>query len=280
MVALMASREPVSVAVITLDEERNLARCLQSVRWADEIVVVDAGSRDATAAVARRHGARFVVEPWRGFAAQKNLALSLAAGPWVLLLDADEWLGPDGAKEIQNALVSPTADAYALNRLNAFSGGFAPRALSPDWQVRLLRKGRGRFTGARVHERLELDEGCRVARLRCRLYHLTCRSLGEYVEKMNRYTDLAARGMGERGKRAGVGSVLLHGLAAFLKPYVLRGGFLDGMRGLLASATAAYAAALKYGKLWELSRSADPRFLALVPPTPEDPQPELPDQSG
>lgn len=280
MVARVASRESISVAVITLDEERNLARCLESVRWADEIVVVDAASRDRTAEVARRYRARFVVEPWRGFGAQKNLALSLAEGPWVLLLDADEWLGPEGAKEIEEALASPAADAYALNRLNAFSGGFAAHALSPDWHVRLLRKGCGRFSGDPVHERLELDEGCRVARLRCRLYHLTCRSLREYVEKMNRYTDLAARGMHERGKRAGAAGLVLHALAAFLKPYVLRGGFLDGTRGLLAGATSAYAAVLKYGKLWELSRPADPRFVALVAPTPEDPRPELPVQSG
>lgn len=275
----MARPAAVSVAIIALDEERNLGRCLQSVAWAGEIVVVDGGSRDRTVEIARRYGARVVVEPWRGFAAQKNLALSLASSPWVLSLDADEWLGPDGAEAIAEAVSVPRADAYALNRLNAFSGGFASRALSPDWQVRLFRKDRGRFVGEWVHERLALDPGCRVARLPCRLYHLTCRSLADYVAKMNRYTDLSARGLLARGRRVGPAGLLFHAVAAFLKPYLLRGGFLDGTRGLLASATAGYAAALKYGKLWELTRPADPGFLALVPPTAEDPRPDLPPQS-
>ncbi len=276
----MSRREPLAVAVITLDEERNLARCLESIRWAEEIVVVDAGSADGTAEVARRYGARFVVEPWHGFVAQRNLALSLCSHPWVLVLDADEWFGAEGAEEIVMALENPRADAYAFRRLNAFAGGFVPRALSPDWQIRLFRRERGRYAGERVHERLDLVPGSRVERLTSRLYHLTYRSLGEYVARMNRYTDLSARSLRARGRSRGAATLVAHALGAFLKPYVLRGGFLDGMRGLILSVGAGYSAFLKYAKLWELDRAPDPTFTALVTPTPEDPRPDLPPQSA
>ncbi len=276
----MADREPLSVAIITLDEERNLARCLGSVAWADEIVVVDSGSTDRTAAIAAGHGARFVHHPWSGFVEQKNFAVGQCSHLWVLSLDADEWLTSAGADEVRSALAHPTADAYAFNRLSALSGGWLRRTWSPDWQTRLYRKDRGRFVGDRVHESVRMDPGSTTVRLRERLLHLTYRSLHDYVRRMNRYTDLAALSLSEKGRRVPTLRLLLSPPATFLKLYLLRGGFLDGVRGLVASAGSAFYVLLKYAKLWERSRSPEPGFLAATAPTAEDPDPAAAPSAG
>lgn len=270
------SRQPISVAVITRNEANNLARCLQSVAWADEIVVVDSGSTDKTVEIARRHAAKVHVEAWRGFAAQKNVAISLTSNLWVLSLDADEWLGDDGAEEVRRVLERPEAEAYAFNRLNAFSGSFVGRIWSPDWHVRLFRKDRGRFDGGHVHESFRVDAGARVERLDSRLYHLTYRTIREHLERMNRYTDLNARTLRERGKRFSVARMVFSPWVTFVKLYVLRGGFLDGMRGIVVATGSAYSVFVKYAKLWELTRGRDLEFTHLVPSTPEDPDPAVP----
>jgi len=266
----MPKREPLSVAVITLNEERNLGRCLGSVHWAEEIVVVDAGSTDRTLEVAARFGAKIVSHPWPGYVAQKNLAVESTSHPWVLSLDADEWLSEEGAGEVRQVLEQPKADAYAFNRLSAFAGSFLYRTWSPDWQVRLFRKDRGRFAGGQVHERAKMDRSCRIQRLEKRLMHLTYRSLHEYVTRMNRYSDLGAATLRDRGKKPSLSKLLFSPPVTFLKLYVLKGGFLDGMRGLVVSAGSAYSTFLKYAKLWELEHPPDPTFTAMVPPTPED----------
>jgi glycosyltransferase involved in cell wall biosynthesis len=241
----MPVREPLSVAVIARDEQRNLARCLGSVAWAEEIVVVDGGSKDATAEIARRHGARVVFRPWTGFVAQKNFALDQVGQAWVLSLDADEWLSSESSEEVREVLSDPRADAYAFNRLNAFCGAFLQRTWSPDWQVRLFRRGCGRFEGGHVHESFVPRPGTRVARLERRMPHLAYRSLGEYVERMNRYTDLAARSLVERGTGVSAWRMILDPPAAFLKSFVLRGGMRDGTRGFLASAGSSFQVLLK-----------------------------------
>ena len=255
----MATREPLSVAVITLNEEQNLDRCLESVTWADELIVVDSGSTDGTIRIAERHGARVLCEPWRGYVAQKNLSLDSATHTWVLSLDADEWLTEAGAAEVRRALEAPQLDAWAINRRTAFCGAFLRHVWSRDWQVRLFRKDRGRFAGGRVHESVRLTSGSRVGRLRHRLQHLAYRSMHDYVERMNRYTDLAAETLVERGRTAGIMRLLFSPPATFLRCYLLRLGILDGTRGLLVSAGSAYYVLLKYAKLWEASRTETDR---------------------
>lgn len=269
----MPGREPLSVVVITLNEARNLDRCLASVAWADERVVVDSGSTDGTEGIARRHGARFVLHPWEGFAGQKNFAISAAAHPWVLSLDADEWVDADGAAEIRRILESPRAGAYAFDRLSSFCGGFVRHAWSPDRHVRLFRKGTARFEGGHVHESLRIEPGTEVARLSSPLYHLTYRSVREHVDRMNRYTDLAARTLVERGRPFRRSRLFLSPLAAFAKHYAIKGGYRDGVRGFLVAAGAAYYVLLKYAKAWDATRGEDPEFAGRVPPTPEDPRP-------
>lgn len=272
----MPGREPLSVAVITRDEERNLGRCLGSVAWADEIVVVDSGSTDRTVEIARRHGARVRIEPWRGFAAQKNLAIESTRNLWVLSLDADEWIDAAGADEIRGVLEAPGADAYDFDRVSSLCGAFLDHAWRPDRHVRLFRKDRARFEGGHVHESVALAEGARAARLRSPLYHLTYRTIDDYVDRLNRYTGLAARTLRERGRRPGVGRLVVGPPAAFVKHYVVKGGFLDGVRGLIAATGSAFYVFLKYAKAWEAARSRDARFEALVAPNAEDPDPGAP----
>jgi len=272
----MSGREPLSVAVIAHDEEKNLGRCLDSVAWAEDLVVVDSGSTDRTVEIARRHGAAVHVAPWRGFAAQKNLAIERTRHPWVLSLDADEWIDAAGAAEIREVLEAPDADAYAFERVSSFCGAFLRHTWRPDRHVRLFRKDRARFAGGHVHESVALAPGARVADLRSPLYHLTYRSLHDYVERMNRYTSLAARTMHDRGEPFRAGRLVVAPPAAFLKSYVLKRGFLDGFRGLIVAGGSAFYVFLKYAKSWEARRSRDPRFARLVPPTQDDSDPGAP----
>jgi glycosyltransferase involved in cell wall biosynthesis len=269
----MAGRQPLSVAVITYNEQRNLERCLKSVAFADEIVVVDAGSTDRTRELAAAHGARVFDRRWAGYAEQKNAALERTSHPWVLSLDADEWLTAEGADEVRRVLAAPEAEAYAFNRLTALSGGFVRHAWSPDWQIRLFRKDRARFAGGRVHESVRLERGTQVGRLSSPMLHLSYRSLAEYVERLNRYTDLAAATHEGRGGLGAGLRLLVSPPAAFLKHYVLRRGFLDGVRGLVVSWGAAFYVLLKYAKLWELRRSPEPELVELAGATADDPDP-------
>jgi glycosyltransferase involved in cell wall biosynthesis len=269
----MPGREPLSVAVITFNEERNVARCLRSVSWADEVVVLDCGSTDRTREIAREAGATVHRAPWAGFVEQKNGAIARTAHEWVLSLDADEWLTDEGAAELRRALVAPRADGYALRRRTSFCGRFLRGAWSPDWQLRLFRRSKGRFAGGPVHESVRMDEGARVARLREPLTHLAYRSVGDYVDRMNRYTGLAAGRLHAEGRRVSVGRMVLAPPLTFLKFWLLKRGFLDGVRGWIVSAGSAYYVLLKYAKLWELGRPVDAGFRSEVPPTPEDPDP-------
>ncbi len=266
-------REPLSVTIITKDEERNLDRCLRSVSWADEIVVVDSGSTDRTREIAARYGAKVCVRPFEGYVAQKNAAVDLATHLWVLSVDADEWLPEVTAVEIQDVLEAPLADGYEIIRRTAFSGAFVRWAWRRDRQLRLFRKDRGRFAGGLVHESVRLDEGCRAERLREPLLHLTYRSVGDYVDRMNRYTDLAAQSFRSDGRRFSAIQLLFRPPATFVKCYLLRLGILDGVRGVIVSVGAAMYVFLKLAKRWEMDRPADPVFLQAAGSTPEDPDP-------
>lgn len=272
----MEARTPLSVAIIARDEERNIARCLASVAWADDLVVVDSGSEDRTRAVAAAHGARVCVHPWPGYAAQKNRAADEARHLWVLSLDADEWLPPGAEEEIRAVLVAPAHAAYSFRRLSAFSGGFLPRTWSPDRQVRLYRKDAARFAGGHVHESVRLDPGRTVGALRAPLFHLTHRSVHEQVERMNRYSTLASRTAFDSGSRFRLARMVAGPAAAFVKMYVLKGGALDGVRGLIAAVNHAHYVFLKSAKLWDRTRRRDDSFARRVPPTSEDPDPGAP----
>lgn len=254
---------PVTVTLITRNESANLAAALDSVRWADEIVVIDAESTDDTAAIARRYTDRVIVRPWPGYVAQKNFAADQATHDWILSLDADERVAPPLADEIQQLLAGPPAAAgYRIPRVTFHLGRWIRSTdWYPDFQLRLYDRRRGRWAGRHVHESVQVDGA--VHKLRGELQHYAYRDLAHHFQTMDRYTTLAARQMFEDGRRAGWFDILVHPRLAFLRNYVLRGGFRDGMPGLIVSAMNAYYVGLKFAKLWELSSPS-----TSTPPAP------------
>jgi glycosyltransferase involved in cell wall biosynthesis len=245
-----------SVAVITLDEEQRLRACLESVAWADEIVVVDAESRDKTAQIAREFTERVVVRPWPGFTAQKNFALEQATGDWVLSLDADEEVSPELRDEIQRLLAQPQpppCDGYAVPRKNIFWGRWIRHGgLYPDWQMRLFRRGRGRFVDRAVHESVQVEGP--VARLRGALLHRSYRDVSDFLDRADRYSTLAADEWLRSGLPVRAADLILRPLGRFFGMYVLRLGVLDGWRGLLLATLYAYYVGMRSAKVLERAR--------------------------
>jgi glycosyltransferase involved in cell wall biosynthesis len=243
----------VSVVVITLNEAAHLAACLDSVRWADEILVVDSGSTDDTLAIARRYTARIVVNDWPGYAAQKNFAATQTSHDWILSLDADERVSPELASELRGILAGPepTAAGFRIPRVTFHLGRWIRGTdWYPDYQLRLYDRRRARWTGRHVHESVKADGP--VVDLGHDLQHYAYRDVAHHLRTMDRYTTLAARQLHEDGTRASWASVALHPVAAFLRNYVLRRGFTLGMPGLIVSLMNAGYVGLKYAKLWEL----------------------------
>lgn len=256
-----------SVIVITQNEAARLPTCLASCAFADEIVVVDSGSRDDTVAIAEAAGARVIrTSDWPGFGAQKQRALDAARGRWVLSLDADEWLDEELAAAVRAVVARPASDAepagYELARLSAFCGQWMHAgSWHPDPALRLARRDRARFSPDRVHERL-IIEGA-VGRLPGRLLHNSIPTLDDAVQKMNRYSSGRAEDLRARGRRGGLGSALGHALWAFVRAYLLRRGFLDGRLGFVLAVLDAEGTYYRYLKLWLAER---PVPHALPPP--------------
>jgi glycosyltransferase involved in cell wall biosynthesis len=237
-----------SVILITLNEAERLATTLEAIAWADEIVVVDAGSTDGTIEIARRFTDKVVVtNDWPGFGPQKNRALALATGEWVLSIDADERVTPELAAEIRATLASPHFAVYAIPRLSSFLG----RPLRhggwwPDHVARLFRRGKARFSEDAVHERLVFTPP--LGYLHQPLQHESIRDLDQMIEKMNRYTRAGAERLERAGKRSSLKGAVGRGLWAFIRIYLLKRGFLDGREGFImaiASAESAYYKHLK-----------------------------------
>jgi len=220
-----------SVIIIARNEAANLPACLESVRFADEIVLVDSESTDDTPAIARKLGAIVVTAPFRGYGPQKNLALDHARGDWVLSLDADERV-PEMLRNEIIAVIGrvDAADGYRVARRN-YVGDIWIRhgGWYPDYTVRLFRRDRGRFAERSVHEAVEVEG--RVATLREPLEHRACRDFEEFARRQERYAQLAAAEMAQHGRRATALDVWLRPAYTFIRSYLLRGGFLDGTNG-------------------------------------------------
>ncbi len=245
------SRARLSVTVVTLNEEDRLRQCLDSVRWADEIVVVDAESTDKTAEVARSFTDQVFVRPWPGFGAQKNFAIDQAHGDWILSLDADEEVSAELRDAIERVLVAGRgSDGYAIARRNVFWGrAMRHGRLYPDWQVRLVRRGRGRFVEPDVHESLRV-EGT-VGRLDGDLVHRSYRDVADFVERSNRYSTLAADEWMRSGRGVSPLDLVVRPVGRFLSMYVVHRGFLDGWRGFLLAVLYAYYVFIRSAKIWE-----------------------------
>jgi glycosyltransferase involved in cell wall biosynthesis len=253
-------RATLSVAMIARDEEANLARTLESVRWADEIVIVDSGSVDRTPQIAASFGARhFFHRDFRGHAEQKNIAIDHTTSDWVLLLDADEAVSAELAREIQEVLAAPRYDAYWLPRLNLFLGRWLRHGgFYPDRKLRLFRRGSARVEeGAGPHGTPQFDGPS--GKLRHNLLHNAYPSLDLYIEHMNRYSSevadtLAAKGKGSSSWLFLLASAVLNPMATFLKNYIFRLGFLDGLEGLLLHLNHSLYVHWKYSKVWEAAK--------------------------
>ena len=243
-----------SVTVIALNEEERIRACLESVAWADEIVVVDSGSSDKTVAIAREFTDRVLFHAWEGYGAQKNFAIAQCHGDWVLSLDADERVSEGLREEIAATLAAdPPVAAARVPRQNFFQGVWIRHGgWYPDHQLRLFRRGRGAFTPSAVHESVRVDGP--VGRLRAPLIHQSYRGIEDFVARANRYSDLASRELAAAGRGGSLADLLLRPVWRFLAMYVWRGGFLDGWRGLTLAILYAHYVFLRAAKVRELRR--------------------------
>jgi glycosyltransferase involved in cell wall biosynthesis len=243
-----------SAIIITLNEARNIAACLDRLAFCDECVVVDAGSADDTAQIAAKAGARVVGHEWAGFGAQKNFALSLAQGDWVLSIDADERVSPALAAEISSAIGSSDAEGYEIPRLSTFLGRTMRHSgWFPDHVLRLFRRGKARFSDDLVHERV-ICEG-RVRRLSTALDHHPVGRLEDAIARVDSYSTAGAAMLASR-RRVSFASGITHGLWSFLRAYLWRLGFLDGREGFLLAVANAEGTYYRYMKAWLARRGS------------------------
>lgn len=244
----------VTATLIVRNEAAHVEAALDSVRWADEILVIDSESTDGTPDLARRVTDRVYVRPWPGYSAQKNLAAELASNDWILSLDADERVTPALADEIRTTLSSePKARGFRMPRVTRHLGRWIRSTdWYPDYQLRLYDRRTGRWNGRAVHESVAVSGP--VARLHAELEHHAYRDLAHHLETIQRYTTLSAEELHAAGRRVSALALLAHPPLAFLRNYVLRGGVRDGAPGLVISVMNSYYVFLKHAKLWELQR--------------------------
>lgn len=246
-----------SVVVITNNEEAHIGACLSSVAWADELIVMDSGSMDGTMDISRDMGARVFQQSWLGYAAQKNAAMALATKDWILSLDADERVTPELAAAIRHLLAGPTPrfSGYRVRRKVFYRdkwlryGGFYPERL-----VRLVKRGQARFGDRAVHESLEVDGP--VGNLEYDIEHYTYRGVADYVDRLQKYSSLAAEEYVKAGRSTGPWRMAGRALFTFFQMYFLRLGFLDGYEGFLMAVLYAFYTFVKYAKLREMNQEA------------------------
>ena len=249
-------RQKLSVTIITKNEEAAIVACLESIAWADEIIVVDSGSTDKTIEICKAHGANVhSSREWPGFGPQKNLALSLASHDWVLSIDADERVSSNLRDEIQQVLsLNLQNTAFRIPRSSSYCGQFMRHSgWSPDYVLRLFPKALGRFSDNIVHEHVIFNGEVRT--LKNPILHISYTNLEEVLDKTNRYSSDGAQMFAERGKKSSLSKAVLHGLWTFFRTYVLRLGFLDGRMGFILAVSNAETTYYRYLKLMLLTKS-------------------------
>jgi glycosyltransferase involved in cell wall biosynthesis len=252
----------ISATIITFNEASNIRGACESVAWADEVVVVDSRSTDATREIARECGARVIERDWPGFAAQKQFAADSAGHEWVFSLDADERVTPrlrasiEALRQTDDAAL---ADGYRVARRSFYMGRWIRGGgWYPDYQLRLYRRARGRWEGAFVHESVKMSAGARVSTLEGDLQHFSVRDAAHHHRMIGeRYAPLAARQMFESGRRTTPLRIALAGPTAFARSLLLKGGFRDGLAGLAIARFAAHHAFLKHLMLWEMQKKVN-----------------------
>lgn len=242
-----------SAIIIVKNEAANIGACLDALAFCDERVVVDSGSTDDTVALAKGRGARVETHDWKGYGPQKNVALSLAQGDWVLSIDADERVSPELGREIQTIVAAPTYDGYEIRRVSTFLGREMGTRF-PDHVLRLFRRGKARFSDDLVHERVICDGT--VGRIETPLQHDAVTRLEQAIDRIDRYSTASAQMLLKSGRRVSFMSGIGHGLWTFIRVYVLRLGFLDGKEGFLLAVANAEGSYYRYMKAWLARRAS------------------------
>ncbi len=246
-----------SVVIITFNEEKNIGRCLESVRGlADEVVVVDSLSVDGTKKICSEFGVRFIEQAFLGYIEQKNFALDQASNDMVLSLDADE-----AVDDVLKAAILQVkrdgfdADGYIMSRCSNYCGKWIRHGTwYPDRKLRIFNRRRGRWGGINPHDRIEMAVGAKVTRLPGDILHYSYYTFSEHIAQLNKFTSIQAQAMYEQGKKASLIKLLISPVSAFISGYILRRGFLDGLDGLMIARTVSYQTFAKYAKLLELQR--------------------------
>jgi len=245
----------IAVTIITFNEEQNIRRCLESVRWADEIIVVDSFSSDATVAICREYTDRIIQRQWPGFREQKQFALEQAGCDWVLNLDADEQLSPNAIEQIQQEILrgNPAADGFIFPRQSYYLGRWIRHGgWYPDLKLRLVRRGHGRWVGANLHEKLEADGA--TTQLTGKILHYVYRDITHQLQTVASFSQAAAEEWHRNGKKFNLLEMLLRPPLRFLAMYFWKGGMRDGLPGFIIAVITSYYVFLKYARLWELQR--------------------------
>lgn len=251
---MIETKQPFSLVVITLNEEDNIERCIRSVPFASEVVVLDSGSSDKTQSLAKNLSAKVFEEPFRGYYLQKVRATELAQNDWILSLDADETLSPQLQKEILGVLSAPLddVDAFSMPRLSYHLGRWIRHGgWYPDRQTRLFHRRRANWSADQVHERIR---GGRVRLLNHPIHHFVFRNLSDQIDTNNEYSTLGAKGLHEKGKKFSLLKLIVKPISKFIECYVWKSGFKDGLPGFIIAVGAAYSVFLKFAKLWEMQK--------------------------
>lgn len=255
----MAKKIKISGVVITFNEERYIAQCIRSLQnVTDEVVVVDSLSTDKTKDICLEMGVRFIEQPFLGYVEQKNFALDQSAYQYVLSLDADEMLSDELIEVINKLKDNWDADGYVFNRYNNYCGKWLKYSFYPDAKLRLWDKQKGRWGGTNPHDKVLLEKGAKIKRIKKDILHFAYRDIGHHMEQVKRFAQIASDAKMSNGQKVNFWShVVLSPPYMFFKIYFLKLGFLDGYYGFVFSAMYAYLSFLKYARLWELQRKSD-----------------------
>lgn len=255
-----------SVIIITKNEALNIRECLESIEWADEIIVVDSGSTDDTVAISREFTPHVYIHDWPGFGIQKNRALGYATKDWVLSLDADERVTLELRSEIENIMRDGSEPGYEIPRLSSFCGRYMHHSgWYPDYVTRLFLRDNGKFSNDLVHERVIISGA--VGRLKHCLLHESFRDLEQLLAKMNHYSSAGAEMLSKKGRDATLSQAIFHGLWAFIRSYFIRAGFLDGGEGFMLAVSTAEGTYYRYAKRLLMQKRDNAAVLNIVEPT-------------
>jgi glycosyltransferase involved in cell wall biosynthesis len=246
-----------SVVILTFNEQRNIGRCIDSIKEiADDIVVVDSYSKDDTVKIAKAHGARVIEHPFEGYIEQKNFAITQAKFPHILSLDADEMIDAVFRKHISEIKKNWTHDGYSVNRLNNYCGQWIRHgAWYPDKKLRLWDSRKGKWSGTNPHDRFEMYEKASILHVSGNILHYSYQSVEEHKKKAEHFSSIAAKAYSSQGRKSSILKIMIHPFFRFIRDYFIKRGFMDGKFGWIIAVVSAHEVSLKYKKLYSLQHN-------------------------